>query len=82
MDGLKEVCYNHFKKRLTEPEGEKEKVGNFMDGTKRLDKDDAEVCEDEITFQECLTAIKQMKNDKSPGEDGLPCEFYKKYFEL
>ena len=79
---LKQICYDHFKNRLTEPEGEKEGVGNFMEGMKRLDNDDAGICEGEISVEECRMAIKQMKKDKSPGEDGLPCEFYKKFFEL
>ena len=31
----------------------------------------------QITLEELAQAVKQMKNGKTPGEDGLPIEFYK-----
>ena len=34
-------------------------------------------CEGELTEQECLNALKNMKNMKSPGNDGFTTEFYK-----
>ena len=34
----------------------------------------------EFTYDEFKTALKGMANDKSPGMDGLPCEFYKMFF--
>ena len=34
-------------------------------------------CEGPITLQECLAALKNMKNFKSPGIDGFTVEFYK-----
>ena len=34
----------------------------------------------EITFQEFGIALKQLKNSKCPGLDGLPCDFYKVFF--
>ena len=36
-----------------------------------------EQCEGLITEGECLSALKQMKSNKSPGLDGIPSEFYK-----
>ena len=38
------------------------------------------VCEGDILEQECVNAIKKMKSNKSPGEDGLPIEFYRTLF--
>ena len=40
-----------------------------------------------ITVDEVRAAVKHMKDNKSPGDDGLPCEFYKAlgddvFFEL
>ena len=35
-----------------------------------------------MTYDECLQALKVMENNKSPGLDGLPVEFYKKCFYL
>ena len=37
------------------------------------------VCEGDILEQECVNAIKKMKSNKSPGEDGLPIEFYRTF---
>ena len=34
-------------------------------------------CEGPIRIDECEKVLKTMKNNKSPGIDGLPCEFYK-----
>ena len=47
-----------------------------------LDPLDADSCEGAISFDECFTAIKEMHNGKTPGPDGLPREFYFKYFHL
>ena len=30
-----------------------------------------------ISKEECLTALKEFKNDKTPGTDGFSAEFYK-----
>ena len=38
------------------------------------------VCEGDILEQECVNAIKKMKSSKSPGEDGLPIEFYRTFW--
>ena len=35
------------------------------------------MCDDIPTIHECKTAIDSMKNNKSPGQDGIPAEFYK-----
>jgi exonuclease III len=37
-------------------------------------------CEGPITPGEAWAAISQMANNKSPGSDGLPVEFYKEFF--
>ena len=47
---------------------------------KRLDDNDTQLCEKDITEEECLSVIKKMKLDRSPGHDGLPVEFYKKFW--
>ena len=39
-------------------------------------------CEGAITITECSEAIKHMKNNKSPGLDGLSIEFYKTFWHL
>ena len=34
----------------------------------------------EITVEECVSAINGMENNKTPGSDGIPKEFYSKFF--
>ena len=37
-------------------------------------------CDGLITEAECLSALKKLKNGKTPGIDGLPAEFYKLFW--
>ena len=48
----------------------------------RVPPDLYEQCEGDLTFEEAYEAIKLMKNGKTPGSDGLPAEFYKKFFPI
>ncbi len=38
-------------------------------------------CEGMITLEEVILAIKNMKNNKTPGNDGFPIEFYKIFWK-
>ena len=44
---------------------------------RKLNDTQKEKCEGPILEEEVKVAIKFMKNNKTPGTDGLPCEFYK-----
>ena len=44
---------------------------------KTLSDDQKAFCESEITLEECSKALKFLSNNKTPGCDGLPTEFYK-----
>jgi hypothetical protein len=43
-----------------------------------LTEDDKQKCECAFSKEECLKALKNMKNNKTPGLDGFTSEFYKK----
>ena len=45
-----------------------------------LNNDEQLFCEGELRKNECLEALKSMAWDKSPGTEGLPCEFYKGFW--
>lgn len=47
-----------------------------------LSDPEAALCEGDITGAECLSALSSMKNNKSPGIDGLPYEFYQRFWNL
>ena len=39
-------------------------------------------CEGEITSGECALVLESFQNNKSPGNDGIPIEFYRKFSQL
>jgi hypothetical protein len=47
-----------------------------------ISEGDVKLCEEPITKTEIYNVIKSMKNNKSPGNDGLSKEFYISYFHL
>jgi hypothetical protein len=49
---------------------------------KTLSEPDKKQFKQTITIQECRTALRSMADDKSPGPDKLPAEFYKQYESL
>ena len=49
----------------------------FENDTPKLTAIDQITCEGMITEKECVDALKQMSNNKTPGLDGFPAEFYK-----
>ena len=48
-----------------------------QENQKILNNDEQSLCEGELRKNEYLEALKSMVTDKSPGTDGLLCEFYK-----
>lgn len=44
---------------------------------KTIDKNESELCDMPISAEEVIKAINHLKNNKSPGTDGLTGEFYK-----
>ncbi len=45
-----------------------------------LNENEKQSCEGLITLAEAASAVKLMKNNKAPGSDGLPIEFYKMFW--
>ena len=48
---------------------------------RRLDDEQQKTCEGFITQEECLSALKQLTKNKTPGSDGLTVEFYLYFWE-
>lgn len=51
-----------------------------LDGPK-LSQEQLDDCEGDIVESELFAALKSTQNNKSPGSDGLPCEFYKIFWQ-
>ncbi len=49
---------------------------HFFDHVETLSDTDKANCEGLITIGECEQVLKSFKNNKSPGNDGIPSEFY------
>ena len=50
---------------------------DISDSFPQLSEEQKNYCDKDITENEILNAIKDLKNGKTPGSDGLPIEFYK-----
>jgi len=48
----------------------------------RLTSSMLEACDGKIIVEECAAAISSMENNKTPGSDGLPKEFYSNFSHL
>ena len=63
----------------------KDEIKDYLKHTNSLrllnKKKEAESLEGKITRKEREIALKNMKNNKSPGSDGLPVEFYKTFWQ-
>ena len=68
-----------FYKNLYRTKGiKKENINEYLSNTHPsiLTHDEAQLCEGKIDIEECYLALKNMNKGKSPGDDGLPVEFY------
>lgn len=79
---LKEIIEYYSKQFRKEETGQKEKEFLSRQIRTKVMEEDKQMCENNITETEMQNAIKQMQNRKSPGIDGLPCEFHKHFKTL
>ena len=60
------------------------KMRNYIDSTRlsnTLLQTDKQLCDQNITIDECRDALFSMKLNKSPGSDGLSVEFYQTFWD-
>lgn len=61
-----------------------ESTSNFLDAVNnvtQIESNHKEFCDDPICLEEVLNAIEYLKNNRSPGVDGLTAEFFKTFAE-
>ncbi len=49
----------------------------YLDNIQSISEEERSFCDSPETLEEILNAINQLKNNKSPGKDGITSEFYK-----
>ena len=77
------TCFKSFYENLyTEEPVDPSLNSLFLDNLPQVDISDNEYLKKKISKNEILTALKDMKPNKSPGSDGLSCSFYLKFFYL
>ena len=62
----------------------RENLDTFVSGynVPKLSEELQKLCEGEITVTECEAVIKTFQNGKTPGNDGIPAEFYKTFWSV
>ena len=68
-----------FTASVTDPLSQTALLGNI---TSSLPSDQAALCEGHLTLEECSVALQGMARRKAPGLDGLPMEFYVKFWHI
>ena len=60
----------------------KEKQENILSHINKIDASNARCLEDTISIEELELSVRAQNNDKAPGIDGIPAEFYKTFWPL
>ena len=68
----------------TERETNEESADLFLTNSdiSQLDEDVKKICEERLSVGECYNALLSMSDNKTPGNDGIPAEFYKRFWPL
>ena len=71
-----------FYEKLYSEKGQTRSMIVFFDNSlPKLNEDERNSCDGFITEQECEKALKEMKNQKSPGSDSITTEIYKLFWK-
>ena len=70
-----------YKKLYSEQKQNISEYDFFNKSKNKLSEIEKTKCEGLLTEYECFEALKEMKNQKSPGSDGITSEFYKKFWD-
>jgi len=77
-----DACHAFYQNLYTAEPINPSQADYFLNSLPQLRAGRADLCEGPLTVQECNEAIKSMKAFKTPGSDGLPKEFYERFFRL
>ena len=82
-DSIEHYIYKYYEK-LYKDEHYNESVQNeFLELiTNKLDNNDREILGINVTSDEIYSALKNLNTNKAPGLDGIPAEFYQKFWKI
>ena len=80
---IMDILVEHFSNLFSERPIDRIKAEEFVDGLqiKRLTKAENGEMDRPFTLDELTVALQKMSNNKSPGTDGFPAEFYKMFWK-
>ena len=81
QDEMLEETMNFYKNLYSCRETENMNFDDLMQGSTKLNENEKASIEGPITYEEAVTALKHMKNNKSPGNTGFTIEFFKFFFK-
>ena len=79
-----EEGFSFYKNLYGKENTSENEIMDYLDDSnniKKLNDKKRESLEGKITEKECIKALKSMKKNKSPGNDGLPVEFYNTFWQ-
>ena len=85
LNEQKRFSYSLYKSNVTDEDRENRENGNkFLNNLNipRFSEEQKQSCEKEIFVEEITAILNSFENNKSPGNDGMPIEFYKSCWEL
>ena len=73
-----------YQELYTSGHGDDDAVKNFLTvlDIPKLTEEQKHMCEGKILHKECELMLETFQNNKLPGNDGIPVEFYKKFWTL
>ena len=82
-EDIAKYTFNHFRLFFSRKNIKKTVIEEYLNKIKTpvLTLNDREVCEGKLTVKECTVVLNKMKQNTSPGYDGLNTEFYQVFWE-
>lgn len=76
--------YQELYQSINRMSNNSETISLFLDNLNipKLSETDKNSCEGKISAGECYKLLDSFQNNKTPGNDGIPIEFYKKFWSL
>ena len=81
QEEIRQEQFRFYKTLYAKKESQTSDINFFNPKIEKLTEIHKDKCEGPLSEYECLLALKDMKNSKSPGSDGLTTEFYKIFWK-